>query len=70
MSLKCNQYLAFDYLCTIPEDRDPALKSALRWMDEKAFKEGITTYEMLDRILRVAIADKRYSQSRKKLFEK
>lgn len=46
----------FDLLCQIPEEIDPELKKGLRWINDKAFSEGKTTYETVEEILRVRVA--------------
>ena len=54
MPLRVEQ--VFDYLCLIPKEKDPELKQAISWINDKAFREGITTYEMVYKILRVKLA--------------
>ena len=51
MSLKTE--LLFDYLCIFTPESDTEFKKALQWINEQAFREGKTTYEMVHKILGV-----------------
>lgn len=53
MPLRTYLEIAFDELCKIPKEKDPDLSKTLSWINDKAFKEGITTYQFVDKIIRV-----------------
>lgn len=53
MSLRTFLEIAFDELCKIPKEKDPELSKTLSWINDKAFKEGITTYQFVHKIIRV-----------------
>jgi len=55
MSLRTFLEIAFDELCKTPKEKDPELSKTLSWINDKAFKEGITTYQFVDKIIRVDI---------------
>lgn len=45
-------------------EHDPELKDGLKYLDEEAFKRGITFYEMVFHVLHVYDTDKRAKEWR------
>lgn len=43
--------IAFDYLCMNYRSKDPEFSRALVWINNRAFKEGLTTYQFVNKIL-------------------
>jgi len=50
-------------------ENDPILEGAITWLDEKAQKEGITFYDMVEKTLGKAIAREKAAEWMKKKNE-
>lgn len=57
MPLRTFLEIAFDELCMMPKEKDPEFSKALRWIDKTANKEGVTTYQIVRKVLRVERAE-------------